>query len=561
MLYTFIFSILGLSMVILREGKIIIRIVLIIRLGITMSEKNKKSENITDETELIDSKNQENLKVKESDNSESKDYEFVTETIKKKPFNKKRLLIKTAYSIFMGLLAGLVACLVFVYVEPMMYKKIHPETVDHVSIPKDEQIEENQPENETEDVKNEEQSSDASESDDKLKIDNISDENNDGSDNGEKADDTSNPDETNGQTGDTPANEVDSPSTNTEEGEAESAPEKHVEQIYITKDVTLDDFKTYYREMNAIANTTRKSLVTVKGVTENTDWFNNSYESGNISTGLIVADNGKEILVITDSTKLKTAKEIEVTFCNGKAYKGAIKKSDANTSLVVVAVSLEDLDNPTKNSIKYAELGNSTNYSIVGSPVLAVGSPLGIDDSIAFGRVTSNTRTLDQIDSNIRYLTTDIYGSTDGSGVIVDLDGKVIGIIFQGGLTTESKNLIHAYSISDIKSKIEKLSNGQDQAYLGIIGTDVTRQAKEELGVPEGTYVKQVVVDSPAMKAGIQNGDVIVKVGTTDIRSFDDYEDSIYRSQPGDIAVVTVKRLSKDGYVEFSYEIYLEALK
>ncbi|MDO4189374.1 MAG: PDZ domain-containing protein, partial [Lachnospiraceae bacterium] len=109
--------------------------------------------------------------------------------------------------------------------------------------------------------------------------------------------------------------------------------------------------------------------------------------------------------------------------------------------------------------------------------------------------------------------------------------------------------------------KIEKLSNGQDTAYLGIIGTDVTEKAMNEQGVPEGAYVKQVVVDSPAMKSGIQNGDVIIQLGTTNIRSFRDYRVAMGKCQPGDTTMVTVKRLGKDGYIEVSYEIYLEALK
>lgn len=505
-----------------------------------MDEKKKKTEEI--ENSASENKDRE---------SDSKDYEFVTETIKKKPVNKKRLFSKIAFSICMGLLAGIVACLVFVFVEPMLYSRMHPETVDIVSIPKDTQTEETQEVSVTSDVAQDQQSSDNPEGDTSLNIEKVSEDTENSEE--EKAED---PEEV------TEAHE-ETPEETVSEGEEEDpAAEQHIEQIYITKDVTLDDYKIYYKEMNTVANIAKRSFATVKGVNESTDWFNNSYESGNMSTGIIVADNGKELLIITNSSKLNSANEIEVTFCNGKSFSGTIKKSDVNTSLVVVAVLLEDIDPTTKNSYAYAQLGNSSLVSIVGAPVIAVGSPLGIDDSIAFGRITSNKRTLEQTDSNIRYLTTDIYGSTDGSGVLIDLEGKVLGIIFQGGgSSSEARNLIHAYSISDIKSKIEKLSNGQEQAYLGIIGTDVTEQAKEQLDVPEGAYVKQVVVDSPAMKTGIQNGDVIVKVGTSDIRSFDDFEEAISKCKPGDIAVVTVKRLGKEGYVEFSYEIYLEALK
>ena len=69
------------------------------------------------------------------------------------------------------------------------------------------------------------------------------------------------------------------------------------------------------------------------------------------------------------------------------------------------------------------------------------------------------------------------------------------------------------------------------------------------------------MIDSPAMVGGIQNGDVIVKLGTQEIRSFREYKEAMMKCQPGDTTMVTLRRPSKEGYVEFSYEIELEALK
>lgn len=478
----------------------------------------------------------------------NKDYEFVTETIKKKPVNKKRLALKTVYSIGMGILAGFVACVIFAIFAPKIYEKMNPDKLDLVSIPEDEYSEnpeeivpeENMEETPLEDT---EESAD-SEDGETLNI--------------EKSSDVV-LDDDNEENKETPEENV-NPEGN-EETSDDTVDDNTKTLIIQKEELTLDDYKKFYRELSDVANGAKRSLTKVRGVTDSTDWFNNSYESGNVSTGLIVADNGKELLIITNSDNLEESKEIEVTFCDGKTNKGKVKKADKSTGLVVVAVVLDDIDDTTKNSYATAKLGNSTIPTLTGTPIIALGSPLGIEDSMAVGTVTSNKRVIEHTDFNIRYITTDIYGSTEGSGVLIDLDGKVLGIIFQGGTSLDTKNLIHAYSISDIKSKIEKLSNGQDTAYLGIVGTDVTKAAMEKLSVPEGAYVKQVVVDSPAMNSGIQNGDVIVKLGTTDIRSFNDYRVAMSKCQPGDTAMVTVKRLGKDGYVEFSYEIYLEALK
>lgn len=480
----------------------------------------------------------------------NKDYEFVTETIKKKPLNKKRLAVNTIKSIGMGIVAGLTACVIFAIFAPIIYEKINPEKFDLVSIPEDESsvnTSEVKPDEETNLTQEEKVNSEIVKDDDGVEGE-IPETN-------EIEEEISEPDKNNTEVKE---------QTETDENEesTETTGDDNTKTLIIQKEeITLSDYKKLYRDLSDVANVAKRSLTKVRGVTESTDWFNNPYETGDVSSGLIVADNGKELLIITNANDLDTSKEIEVTFCDGKTNKGKVKKADKSTGLVVVAVELEDIEESTKDAYATAKLGNSTIPTLNGTPIIALGAPLGIEDSMAVGTVTSNTRVIEYADSNIRYITTDIYGSVEGSGVLIDLDGNVLGIIFQGGTKQDTKNLIHAYSISDIKQKIEKLSNGQDVAYLGIIGTDVTKSAMEELEVPEGAYVKQVVVDSPAMNGGIQNGDVIVKLGTTDIRSFNDYRVAMSKCQPGDTAMVTVKRLGKDGYVEFSYEIYLEALK
>lgn len=480
----------------------------------------------------------------------NKDYEFVTETIKKKPLNKKRLAVNTIKSIGMGIIAGLTACVIFAIFAPIIYEKINPEKFDLVSIPEDESsvnTSEVKPDEETNLTQEEKVNSEIVKDDGGVEGE-ISETN-------EIEEEISEPDKNNTEVKE---------QTETDENEesTETTGDDNTKTLIIQKEeITLSDYKKLYRDLSDVANVAKRSLTKVRGVTESTDWFNNPYEIGDVSSGLIVADNGKELLIITNANDLDTSKEIEVTFCDGKTNKGKVKKADKSTGLVVVAVELEDIEESTKDAYATAKLGNSTIPTLNGTPIIALGAPLGIEDSMAVGTVTSNTRVIEYADSNIRYITTDIYGSVEGSGVLIDLDGNVLGIIFQGGTKQDTKNLIHAYSISDIKQKIEKLSNGQDVAYLGIIGTDVTKSAMEELEVPEGAYVKQVVVDSPAMNGGIQNGDVIVKLGTTDIRSFNDYRVAMSKCQPGDTAMVTVKRLGKDGYVEFSYEIYLEALK
>ena len=116
-------------------------------------------------------------------------------------------------------------------------------------------------------------------------------------------------------------------------------------------------------------------------------------------------------------------------------------------------------------------------------------------------------------------------------------------------------------AVSDISDSIEKISNGQTLAILGILGTDVTSEANSDQNVPLGAYVKEVVPDSPAMEVGIRNGDVIVKIGTIDITSFTDYKQAILKYQPQDVVTVTLQRPGREEYTEMTYEVTLEELR
>ncbi|MBQ7587630.1 MAG: PDZ domain-containing protein [Lachnospiraceae bacterium] len=482
---------------------------------------------------------------KQSANSSEQNFEFITETIKEKPVSKRKVILKTIFTCILALAFGAIACFTFVSLYPVFNEWLHP--VDDTKVVS---LGQSDDENGTEEVLP---------ADGKEETDNVSPEDADGTETdtsgdegGEQTDESI--------TKDTPEDKPEN-SENSNVEEALPAPEVITQVVEtVEKDLELDDYAQLYQQISDVAAEARRAVVTVTGVSANKDWFMNVYENKHTSAGLILAENGKEMLILTKTSPLSGSDKIAVTFCDGARYNAAMKKSDPNTDLSVIAVDLEDMSAETKEACKLAELGSSKNSSIDGTPVIAVGDPLGATESMAVGQITSHTIKRDMTDTNVSILTTDIYGSSNASGVIINLAGRVLGIITQDGASMDAKNLIRGYAISDMKDKLEKLSNGQELAYLGIVGMDVTREAADEYGVPMGAYVKQVVIDSPAMEAGIQNGDVIVKLGTTDITSFTDYKDAMLKCQPEDLMMVTVKRMGRDEYVELSYEITLGKL-
>ena len=344
------------------------------------------------------------------------------------------------------------------------------------------------------------------------------------------------------------------------EEEKESTP---VTSTVVQKiDMSVSDYQKLYSNLYKLVQDAAKSMVTVTGVVSDVDWFNNTYENKGQTAGLIVADNGKELMILTEKETVEQAEKVHVTFCDSTQVTATLKQSDPTTGLAVICVNLTDIAEETKEIIKAAKLGSSNSGSgLLATPVIALGRPMGNVSSVAYGMITSMDTVLNLTDGNYRLLTTDIYGSTNGSGVLINLNGQVLGIISQRNNSSDAKNLVSALGISDLKSNIEKLSNGQAMATLGIYGTDVPEEIQESQGVPAGAYVTGIVMDSPAMVAGIQSGDVIVKMGTEEITTFQEYNKEMMSLVPDSQITITIMRQVQDEYQEMAVDVILDTLK
>lgn len=353
----------------------------------------------------------------------------------------------------------------------------------------------------------------------------------------------------------------DNASESASENTAESEPRRSstiINNITNKVDISPESYAKLYRDLHSVAAAAGRSLVTVTATTTDTDWFENPYENGNSTTGLIIADNGRQLLILTDSSVTEEAEKIDVRFTDETSAEGHILNTDSDTALQIIGVSLSDLTEETRNRISYASLGSSSYASMmVGTPVIAIGAPIGVIGSVEYGIITSMSQEKELSDFNVHLLTTDIPGSENSSGVIIDYSGQVIGIITNAFGSDTMQNMITTYSISDIKETIENLANGKERTYMGIIGTSVTPDAVESYGLPTGAYVLNVDPDSPAMAAGIQSGDVITQIGTEPIHDYGDYTSILSQLSPGVETVVTVQRFSRGDYAELTFEVGL----
>ena len=121
------------------------------------------------------------------------------------------------------------------------------------------------------------------------------------------------------------------------------------------------------------------------------------------------------------------------------------------------------------------------------------------------------------------------------------------------------ENLICGFGYSSIRRLIEDLSNGTVRPYLGLHISDVAIDAVRELGLPDGVFVEQVDMDSPAMAAGLAKGDLIQKVGDIPVKTVSEYMSALQAQEADAEVEITYARLSGQDYRTMNVSVQLEA--
>lgn len=339
------------------------------------------------------------------------------------------------------------------------------------------------------------------------------------------------------------------------QAEEQTEPEK----VFVEAELTLKEYGSLFSQMQKVAEETSKALVTVTAVSNDVDWFNEAYENRGQSTGMIIGDNGVELLILTKYSIVEECDGINVTFTDDTSASAVLKRYDITTGLAVISVNLSDISADTKNQITKAALGNSMRLK-AGTPVIALGQADGSTESMKIGTLTSVKNKQSVVDAEYTILVTDMMKNEGSNGVLINLNGQIVGIIQEQHLASNMKDVISAYAISDIKSLLEHLSNNQDIVYLGIKGVTVTSDALRT-GVPSGVYVTEVKMDSPAMKGGIQTGDVIQAINGQKITQMSELTAVLERLSNRQNISLEGRRLTKDGYKKLNYQTSLSVLE
>lgn len=329
--------------------------------------------------------------------------------------------------------------------------------------------------------------------------------------------------------------------------------------VELVKELTIHDYQRLQSELYGIGTKVNKSIVTITSVVSDTDWFDNSYERVGQGCGTIIAETEQEYLILTERKLIKEASEIRVTFIDDTVVPARLFQYDGNTGFALVAVDKQNIPPTTKGRISIIERGNSGKI-FRGSIVIALGCPLGTNYSILTGTISATNNEMSIWDRNYSVFTTDIVSHKNSSGVLVDIEGKLIGVVMQNHPVSAATTL-NALPVAELYPVIDLLSQEKEVPYIGLHVSTVTEQISSAYNLPKGVYIKEVAMDSPAMNAGLQSGDVIVRVDKINVTTDVDYRNVVLSLLPGEEYPVTIRRFGNDGYQEIVCQVRPEVLR
>jgi serine protease Do len=257
-----------------------------------------------------------------------------------------------------------------------------------------------------------------------------------------------------------------------------------------------------------------------------------------LGSGVIFRSDGH---ILTNAHVVENTSGIEVTLASGEKLDGRVVAVDEDTDIAVLKVDRDDLPAAVLGSVKDLR---------VGDIAVAIGSPLGFEQSVTAGIISAVGRTLQRPGEGsplVDMIQTDAPITQGNSGgALVDSEGSVVGINTAISASPEvgAEGIAFATPI-DVASAVgrELIATGRaTHPWLGVTGGDITREVTEQFGIEQGALMIEVVPDSPADRAGMRARDVVVSFDGERIDSMDDLVVAIRQHRVGETVRLVIVR-------------------
>ena len=323
-------------------------------------------------------------------------------------------------------------------------------------------------------------------------------------------------------------------------------------------------------DVSEIVDMAMPSVVAITNTTlyKSSTWFGQTqtYEVPSSGSGIIVGENDTELLIVTNNHVIEDSTSISVTFIDESTVDAAIKGTDAESDLAVIAVPLDQISADTKSQIKAATMGDSDSLKM-GQGVIAIGKALGLGQSVTVGHVSALNREI-TVDGNTKSViqTDAAINPGNSGGALLNAKGELIGINEAKYSDESVEGVGYAIPISYAKEIIEDLKlrttkvevDESEQGYLGIQVQNIDSTTAQMYGMPEGVYVYKITENSAASESDLREKDIITKFDGESVTSNADLTNLLTYYKAGTTVTLTVQSLENGEYVERQVEITLK---
>ncbi|MDJ1183145.1 HhoA/HhoB/HtrA family serine endopeptidase [Roseofilum casamattae] len=264
-------------------------------------------------------------------------------------------------------------------------------------------------------------------------------------------------------------------------------------------------------------------------------------------SGLILSEQGQ---LITNAHVVEGADVVDITLRDGRRFEGRVLGRDRVTDVAVVKIEVDGLP--------VVEMGSSE-HLVPGQWAIAIGNPLGLDNTVTAGIISATGRSSTQVgipDKRVRFIQTDAAINPGNSGgPLLNEHGEVIGI--NTAIRADAQGLGFAIPIETAIRVADQLftTGVAEHPFLGIQMVELTPMTKsllqqQDFPIPDmldrGVIITGIVPDSPAEDSQLQPGDIILKVDNISVKSATDVQELVEESRVGEELILQVNRNGKE---------------
>lgn len=339
--------------------------------------------------------------------------------------------------------------------------------------------------------------------------------------------------------------------------EPEETAEAPADSFGKQEEISFAKANNFTKRLAAVGAKAKVSLVGISKESGVKNWSEGQKSGQTMGYGVIIEETKTFYYILTDRNIVKGHVAVTVYLMDDTTVKGTVLGSDTHLDLAVLRISRMEIKTKVSGQMKAVKIGEKSELSN-GLNVIAVGCPNGVLNSVVTGRITNDSVYAGITDGEIQLYCTDIPYSQEGSGIVLNTAGKIVGVIATVFTEKTGTAGMAFIGVTDMMNVFELLKQKKRAPYLGIEGSSLGTDAAKIRQLNPGAYVTEVYYGSPAYRSGMRVADVITKVDNRQISGMQEFYQMLLKHVKGDVITCTVSRKAWGEQIEKKLKIKLE---